>query len=100
MRKHLLGLIVSLLFIGCVSGGRYFEFADAKTVKVGDTREVIVKKMKDEPYMVKTSKKGDDIVEIYVYTYVSPTYAIKSISFILKDGIVIEVPFISPAIKD
>ena len=97
--KSLVIILMILIMSGCA--GKNFTFTDASTVEVGDTRAMIVKKMKGEPYH-RTAKTVDGkVIETYIWTFANGlTGSTKSVPFILTDGIVTATPTITKYMKD
>lgn len=89
-----ISLFITLISLsGCA--GKNFSFNDARTVKVGDSKEVVIQKMGSSPYYISSEQlDGQNIVK-YIYVSVDGfTGASKSLSFILKDNKVIQIPHI------
>lgn len=85
--------IMGISFSGCA--GKSFSFHDAKTVQVGDSKETLIQKMGSNPYWIRTEQIDGQNVVKYVYVSVNGlTGATKSLSFILKEDKVIQVPHI------
>ena len=92
-------VVILVVFSGCA--GKNFTFTDASTVKVGDTRAVIVEKMGGEPYYRTATTVDGKVVEKYIWTFVNGlTGSTKSVPFILTDGIVTTIPTITKYMKD
>jgi len=68
---------------------------NAKTVKVGDTGEVVVSKIGSEPNIVKTFSKYGETHQSYTYNEVGSNDKYETISFILKGDRVIQVPMLN-----
>lgn len=78
-------LAAGLLLCGCA--GTRFNFDDARTVRVGMS-EAEVRQIMGKPYMV-VARPNDCV---WVYSYANGLGAARSVSFVLADGKVIEVP--------
>lgn len=78
-------IVAATLLTGCA--GTYFTFDKAREIKVGMTGADIQQIM-GRPYMVTTSAGK----EIWVYTYATGFGSVRSVSYILRDGKVVEVP--------
>lgn len=91
--------ITTLLATGC-SAGKDFSFHDAKTVKVGDSSEVLIEKMGSRPHQITAVQDGNnESMESFIWVYVDGvTFARKSVSFPVKNNRVLAVPHISDAI--
>ena len=92
-------ILIVLIFILSGCAGTSFNFDDVRKVKVGDSREILVEKMRGEPYMVNATLTAEGTQEIYVYTYVGFGYSTKTASFILIDGIVTSAPYVPTGFK-
>ena len=79
--------VSALILAGCV--GTYFTFDKAREVQLGMTAAQ-VQKIMGKPFIVST--RGDD--EIWVYSFADGWGAARSVSFILRDGKVTDVPHI------
>lgn len=93
-------LVVGMLVMnGCA--GKSFTWNDAETVKVGDSAEIVLKKMKGKPYMIKAAKVDGKASEVWIWAFASGfTGTSKSVSFVLTDGIVTDVPTITENMKN
>ena len=101
--KNITMIIVLAISMFVMNGcaGKSFTWDDAETVKVGDTAEVVVKKMKGKPYMIKAAEVDGKASEVWVWAFASGlTGTAKSVSFVLTDGIVTKVPTITENIKE
>ncbi|WP_444901479.1 hypothetical protein ACJJIG_18605 [Microbulbifer sp. SSSA007] len=86
MKKIIISFALMIVLTGCA--GTKFEFQKARQIEVGMT-EAQLTEMMGSPYSV--TARGED--QIWVWVEVNPiTMASKSVSFILRDGKVREVP--------
>ena len=85
MKPAIFLFAATVLLAGCAV--TYFTFDKAREVKVGMT-EVEMQKIMGKPYMVSSSADR----EIWVYSFANGFGSAKSVSFVLTNGIVAEVP--------
>jgi outer membrane protein assembly factor BamE (lipoprotein component of BamABCDE complex) len=81
----LLACSVVVVLAGCF--GTAFNWSQARSVTVDMTEKQLTDAM-GKPYMVTT--RGDR--EVWVYSYATGLGEAKAVSYVLKDGKVIEVP--------
>lgn len=86
--KTLLSIFVAAVLL-CGCAGTYFTFDKAKQVQVGMT-EAQVETILGSPYMITSGKDGCR----WIYSYADGFGTARSISFVLVDGKVSEVPAI------
>ncbi len=92
-------LIASFILNGCAS--RNFSFNDARTVQIGDSKDIVIQKMGSKPYFIQSEQMDGKNIVKYIYVSVNGlTGASKSLSFILKDNKVIEIPHIPDEFQD
>lgn len=87
-----------LLLVAAVSGcaGTNFDYDDARQVRIGMTEAQVLDLM-DKPYSV--AQNGN--AEIWVWSRANGlTGSVRTVSFILRDGVVIGVPKIPINISD
>ena len=80
-----LAIALSLCLVACA--GTKFSFDDARRVQVGMT-EAQLQEILGAPTAVVA--KGDQVV--WVWSYADAFTGAKSVSFVLKDGVVVSVP--------
>jgi len=83
--KTILCLLAAALLCGCA--GTYFTFDKAREIKTGMT-EAEVQEIMGRPYMV--TSQGNR--EYWNYTFTTGFGSARSVSYVLADGKVIEVP--------
>lgn len=92
LKKWPLAIALSLCLTGCA--GTKFSFDDARRVQVGMT-EAQLQEILGAPAAVVA--KGDQVV--WVWSYADAFTGSKSVSFILKDGVVVSVPNLPATFK-
>lgn len=83
-------VIVAVVLSSCA--GSSFNWDQARSIKTGMTEAQLVDVM-GKPYMV--TARGDS--QIWVYSHANAFAGAKSVSFILKDGRVVETPVVPQA---
>lgn len=92
--KKIVALVVAVfILVGCAAGVPV-DWSKARAVKVGMTDKQLQDVM-GAPYMVRS--QGDR--QVWVYVNVDAFMGTKSVSYILRDGKVIEVPAIPDSFK-
>ncbi len=97
MKKHVSLMLAALLLTACMSAGTKFDFGQARQLRVGMTEEVVVHTM-GKPMSVVS--KGQN--QVWVWSYAKAgAFAIdsKSVSVVMRDGHVAEVPTIPQSFK-
>ncbi|MGB3961676.1 MAG: hypothetical protein WBK95_05525 [Sulfurimonas sp.] len=101
--KKVTMIIVFIMSIFILNGcaGKNFTWNDASTIKVGDTGEQVIEKMKGKPYMITASKVDGKIVEKYIWSFANGmTGSSKAVTFILTDNKVTSIPTITESLKN
>jgi hypothetical protein len=90
--EYMLKKIYLIIFVIFLSGcaGVQFTWDEAKSVKINDSKEVLIEKMGAPPYMVTTMGSK----EIWVWTWATGFGSVKSVSFIIENGVVAATPTI------
>lgn len=92
LKKWPLAIALSLCLAACA--GTKFSFDDARRVQVGMT-ETQLQQILGAPAAVVA--KGDQVV--WVWSYADAFTGAKSVSFVLKDGLVVSVPNLPATFK-
>lgn len=93
MKKGLLALIGGILLVSCA--GTPFKFENARQVKAGMTEAEVTSYM-GRPYMI--TSRGEE--QIWVWSQANGfTGSSQSISFVMKDGKVVNVPTIPDSFR-
>lgn len=85
-------IVLLAIFYGCA--GTPFEWTSARQIKAGMTEREVTTLM-GQPYLVKSQPQGIT----WVWTYVDPMFATRSLVVVFRDGKVVEVPPIPESFK-
>lgn len=99
MKTIKITLLLSLIILFSACAGKNFEWNNVRTVKIGDSKEILVKKMDAEPYRITTSQKNGEHIEQYIYVYVGFDGSTKTVLFPIKNNKVISVPHVPKEFK-
>lgn len=92
MRNFILYAFFAAFLMGCA--GTKFSYDNARQVEVGMT-EAQLTNMMGRPHTVVS--RGDE--QMWVWSYANAFGGAKSVSFKVKDGVVVEVPTIPASFK-
>ena len=90
--RIVLTFIIFFLIVACA--GTYFTWDTARQIKMGMT-EAELQQLMGQPNRV--TSQGDK--QIWVWAFTDPTLSSRSVSVIMQDGEVIEVPKIPDSFK-
>ncbi|MDD9815186.1 MAG: hypothetical protein OXU31_04290 [Gammaproteobacteria bacterium] len=75
------------LFVLAGCAGVNFGWDSARSIQLGDTKEVLAQKMGAPPYAVSVDTDGK---ERWNWTFVSTFYDVRTVNFFVKDGKVVK----------
>ncbi|WP_320034833.1 hypothetical protein [Halarcobacter sp.] len=90
-------MLIAILLSACA--GKSFKWNDVRSVKIGDSKEILAKKMHTKPYRITTSQINGEHIEQYIYVYVGFDGSTKSVLFPIKNNKVVSIPHVPDEFK-